>query len=207
MKNLILLAILGVTLSQASTVQLVSAGNGRGLNDGSYYVGNVVLNIDGTPTNAVCIDFYDHTSIGEIWSGSLIPMPGAETNYIVQDFYFPGVTAQMFSEAVFLYGAMQQNNSNDTLVIDIQHALWNLFSNGHTGLADGGWGHTASTHGTLTNQNGYAIVVSQSNGNCPQPQEQAFLLQTSSVPEPGVAFLLGGGLIFIGAFARRGRKL
>jgi hypothetical protein len=196
-KRFLLLCAVTQVLSQAATVQLLSAGN---MNDGTYYVGDVVLAINGVNVAAMCIDFADHSEIGDTWNADLVPFTGAQQNYIVTNFYYPGVTGQQLSEAAFLFQAMQQNQTNTTAVIDIQHAMWDLMSN--AGLPDGNWEALAQAEGTNLDLTPYSMAVDTYTGN---GREQAFMY-SSTVPEPAVSLSLGAGLILIGLLTRRMRK-
>jgi hypothetical protein len=196
MKQFVIVFLLAQALSLADTVQLVSAGN---INDGNYYVGDVILDINGVPITALCIDFNDRTNVGDTWTASIVPMLGAQANPLVQS-YYPGITAVQLTDAAWLFQQMQQNLANHTTVINIQHAEWDLMSNAN--LPDGGWEAQAISNGSTTNLAPYYMVLDTEDGRC---REQAYMYGSSTVPEPAVTLSLGGGLILISWLARRRR--
>jgi hypothetical protein len=207
-KNVVLVCLLGLALlalssgAKADTIQFLGA---TGPVVGGVYVAPYQLSINGgAPINAICDDFADHVTSGEIWTATItsFPLNGLFTGGLF------GSHPQLYDEAIWLYSQFLFNGAPAG---GINYAIWALFNSsvtGTSGFASSGaaaWVTSANNWyngGGVSSFNfsGYQIITPTSwSSSLGRPQEYI----SYSTPEPGSLLLFGSGLIGIGGFIRR----
>jgi hypothetical protein len=186
---------------------------------GGVYVAPYQLSINGGASiNAICDDFADHVSTGEVWNATIVSFP-LNGNFTGGLF---GSNPMLYDEAIYLYSQFLFHGANAGA---INYAIWELFDNsisvsgntGNSGFVSSGaaaWVTNANTWYTgggasTFNFGGYQVITPTSWGcnaqgqsctNLPANRPQEYITQT---PEPASLMLFGSGLIGIAAIVRR----
>jgi hypothetical protein len=209
---LIILAVLAVAtfaLADTATVTIVNVGPGSvgGPNvGGNVYVYPYYMSVNGssTLTPMICDDYAHEVYLGESWTATVSSFTNLSS---AEYFNLPGST-KLYEEAAYLYAQIGTSPTN--AVLD-NYAIWYLFNPSNsdllTGLEEAGLTVTeiknlianagiaiASLPASYWNQ--FAIYTPVGNpGSDTYPQEMIGFVTVTNVSEPGIAALLGFGLI------------
>lgn len=190
-----------ILTANSLTVQLT----GVGASDGSYFVLPYELSIDGVETSAICYDFHDEISMNQTWTATELTLQEAMT-----EGQFSSLSNALAGyEQVAWLSSLQFTETLTTAdQIDLQHAIWNVFSPGAYTLPDDSFLDSvqANEAGGMAalNYNSYQFLEAISGNGI---LAQSFVLYTpagnnngnpGSAPEPGSTALLMIGLALIG---------
>jgi|ERR1035441_3718161 hypothetical protein len=175
----VLMMLMAVALASASTVTFLGTS---GANNGSVFVGPYSLIEDDLYISGTCISFDLH--VGPPWTWQ------AEREYIGS---FSGPMRTELLEAEWLN---QQFASNSDWA-GIQQAIWTLFGAGYSDPDTLSWVARSEANWGSVDPNSFYVLVPVT-----LDETQSYLVD---VPEPGMFWLIGGGLVAIGAAGRRMR--
>lgn len=136
-----------------------------------YYVGPYSVQIDGTPTQVICDDFFDDSYLPEYWTADIY-QGGNSSQYSStrgsQVAQLPaGMTiTQAYNEigylAVQLLGAANSPTPDATTIGEIHYALWSVFDPGALNVLDQYYGGSGSSHSSYYNA-AYSLVQAAAN--------------------------------------------
>jgi hypothetical protein len=199
---------------EASVVQVQFLSAPSGVTDGSDYVLPYAITVNGTTMAAVCYDIFDNVVAGQTWYADELTIAEAANS----DFF--GDSPDDLSKYQEVGWLSLQTYATTAEQIDLQHLIWNVFSDGPNGQPymvdqspDGYSAALASAKasgydGFDFSPVAFLVPVDSIAGNAPG---QAFVIDppSSNTPEPGTVGTLGAGLLIVGTAAkmRRARKI
>lgn len=166
----------------------------------NVYVGPYTLLINGQDISALCIDFYDETTIGETWTADETAVGSSN----LSNTYHPA-DAQEYEEVTYLFSEILQPGADRT---GLQEAAWEIMAYGITSSSyitqdhfDNSYIDGALANYTTLNDANYAIVSDTDTGS---GRVQEFIIDVA--PEPPSFLLLLGPTLIAAAFAFRRYK-
>jgi PEP-CTERM motif len=162
-------------------------------------IGPYTLSVNGHNTAALCIDFFDDTNSGDVWS-AYVSQVGGNISSTLHPTY-----GQEYEEDAYLFSQIIKPGSDRT---DLQIAAWDIMAYGitsssYTSVVPYDKTIYADIDAALANYNkinlaGFEILTDTVNG-C----DQEFMI---GVPEPGNLALLGLGVLATGLGLVRRRR-
>ena len=193
---LLLLAVaLLAPVAQADTVTFTGV---NGVHNGQFYVSPYYGTINGTPVTLFCVDYRNSVHIGQTWQANLSTLTNGSN---LSDTRYGGVAnaLALYQQAAWL---TTQFAANPTDYVNIQYALWNLFTPSAPDTAgSNAWLAAALANYGSIDLSGFRIVTNVAPVTLSgRDQVQEFI---TVVPEPGSLLLFGSGLAAIAGVIRR----
>ena len=183
----LLCLLLCVSPAGADTLTLISGS----ANDGQYYVGPLTADLNGSPIpgGVTCLDTGHESYLGTTWPVAVHTLDPQNMTGAMFGSDPPAILK--YEEAAWLLSQFQGNPGQ---VVQIQHAVWDLFHPGYSG--DVGTWLTAAEAINPANYS-YASVVIYTPVGAGVGNQEFMSGGTSKVPLPPTVVLLGTGLIGI----------
>ncbi|HZP02884.1 MAG TPA: PEP-CTERM sorting domain-containing protein [Terriglobia bacterium] len=197
---LLFLLLLGTSAVKADTATVKLTGVNGASNNG-YYIDPYYGTVNGKNTTLWCVDFKHDVWIGDQWTANVTAISDtadySKTNLFTT---YGAQTEQVYKEIAWLI----TNYSQDP--VSAQWVIWDLSMNSIGANAAGHPNYNslfqaAASNWASVNTNGWSILT---NVNLSQPDHWQEFVTT---PEPGTIMLLGTGLISLGTFMRRRKRV
>ncbi len=171
-------------------VQFVGVG---GQNQNGFYTYPYYLRLNnGSSTSAICDDFYDNISVGDMWQAHMTELSSGDVSKTMFG------NLQLYQEAAYLLEHINSNNPDQWG--NINWAIWKIFDpniDPGAGNEDGvNYWLTQAQTADLSKVDFSGIEILTPN----QPGYQEFLIDT---PEPSTMVLMGSSLIGLYIWRKR----
>lgn len=194
---LTLVAMLFLSVAAFSnSITLDFTSTGSNIVNGVYAYPYYFSILDSTGTKTVktdfplmCDDYTDHIAVGDIWKANELSIDDAATaNYM--DAGHPGT----YHMAAWLFSQLTPTNA-----IDVNSAIWDLFTGGSVPLSSNGATLLSDASGHLTYENPQIMFYTPfgyTHGGAGAPQE--FIGDPVATPEPSLALMMITGTALFG---------
>lgn len=199
--SLLLLALLLAAVTANADTVAVQLKGVNGASNNGYYIDPYFGNVNGNLTTLWCVDFKHEVWVGDQWQANVTTI--ADTSDFSKTNLFATYGVQ--TETIYKEIAWLITNFNKDAA-SAQWVIWDL-SMASTGANAAGHANcntllqAAVANASSVNTGGWSILT---NVNLSQTNHwQEFVV----TPEPGTIMLLGTGLVSLGAFMRRRKRV